>query len=165
MRKKPTPKKVFVIYVIRAHSLGKKGTLVTSTPMVQTTRQERARANPHETRSRKVDIDDSLAPIRGKVPHSKIPSKMNRAIKEIIHFQKSTETLIPHAPFARLIREIAYECGFTTNRFELVAIIALHEAAEAFLVRLFEDANLCAIHAKRVTIMKKDMDLVDRIRH
>ncbi len=52
----------------------------------------------------------------------------------------------------------------TMMRFQSQALLALQEAAESFLVGLFEDATLCAIHAKRVTIMKKDFDLALRIR-
>ena len=61
-------------------------------------------------------------------------------------------------PFQRLVREIAQ----THNpylRFQSGAILALQESAEAYLVGLLEDSNLCAIHAKRVTIMLKDMQL------
>ena len=66
-------------------------------------------------------------------------------------------------PFQKLIREIAGE--FKSDlRFQSQAILALQEASEAYLVGLFEDTNLCAIHAKRVTIMPKDMQLARRIR-
>jgi histone H3 len=66
-------------------------------------------------------------------------------------------------PFQRLVREIAQD--FKTDlRFQSVAILALQEAAESYLVRIFEDTNLCAIHGKRVTIMPKDMQLARRIR-
>lgn len=66
-------------------------------------------------------------------------------------------------PFQRLVREIAQD--FKTDlRFQSSAIGALQEAAEAYLVSLFEDTNLCAIHAKRVTIMPKDIQLARRIR-
>ncbi|CAO2623466.1 Histone H3.3C [Lemmus lemmus] len=67
-------------------------------------------------------------------------------------YQKSTELLIRKLPFQRLVREIS------------AAIGALQEASEAYLVGLFEDTNLCAIHAKRVTIMPKDIQLARRIR-
>jgi histone H3-like centromeric protein A len=71
-------------------------------------------------------------------------------------------------PFARLVREVALdllpaEVG-AELRWQSHAILALQEAAEAFLVHLFEDTNLCAIHAKRVTIMQKDIQLARRIR-
>ena len=85
------------------------------------------------------------------------------ALKDIHHFQKSTALLIRKLPFQRLVREIAQD--FKTDlRFQSVAILCLQEAAEAYLVGLFEDTNLCAIHAKRVTIMPKDIQLARRIR-
>ncbi|XP_008777683.2 histone H3 isoform X1 [Phoenix dactylifera] len=78
-------------------------------------------------------------------------------------YQKSTELLIRKLPFQRLVREIAQD--FKTDlRFQSHAVLALQEAAEAYLVGLFEDTNLCAIHAKRVTIMPKDIQLARRIR-
>ena len=85
------------------------------------------------------------------------------ALREIRHYQKTTELLIRKLPFSRLVREIAQD--FKTDlRFQPQAIGALQEAAEAYLVGLFEDTNLCAIHAKRVTIMPKDIQLARRIR-
>ena len=82
---------------------------------------------------------------------------------EIRKYQKSTELLIRKLPFQRLVREIAQD--FKTDlRFQSSAILALQEASEAYLVGLFEDTNLCAIHAKRVTIMPKDIQLARRIR-
>ncbi|KAG7224654.1 hypothetical protein INR49_011407 [Caranx melampygus] len=78
------------------------------------------------------------------------------ALREIRRYQKSTELLIRKLPFQRLVREIAQD--FKTDlRFQSAAIGALQEASEAYLVGLFEDTNLCAIHAKRVTIMPKDI--------
>ncbi|KAH0907594.1 hypothetical protein HID58_039421 [Brassica napus] len=85
------------------------------------------------------------------------------ALREIRKYQKSTELLIRKLPFQRLVREIAQD--FKTDlRFQSSAVAALQEAAEAYLVGLFEDTNLCAIHAKRVTIMPKDIQLARRIR-
>ncbi len=85
------------------------------------------------------------------------------ALREIRRFQKSTELLIRKLPFQRLVREIAQE--FKSDlRFQSQAVLALQEAAEAYMVGLFEDTNLCAIHAKRVTIMPKDIQLARRIR-
>ena len=78
-------------------------------------------------------------------------------------YQKSTDLLIRKLPFQRLVREIAYNIN-ASLRFQSTAIEALQEAAERFLVLLFEDTNLCAIHAKRVTIQAKDMKLARRIR-
>ncbi len=85
------------------------------------------------------------------------------ALREIRKYQKSTELLIRKLPFQRLVREIAQD--FKTDlRFQSSAVLALQEAAEAYLVGLFEDTNLAAIHAKRVTIMPKDIQLARRIR-
>ena len=78
-------------------------------------------------------------------------------------YQKSTELLIRKLPFQRLVREIAQDFK-TYLRFQSSAVLALQEAAEACLVGLFEDTNLAAIHAKRVTIMPKDIQLARRIR-
>ena len=85
------------------------------------------------------------------------------ALQEIRHYQKCTNLLIRKLPFQRLIRELAQK--FKVNvRFRSSALMALQEAAKAYLVRLFEDTNLCAIHAKRVMIMPKDIQLAIRIR-
>lgn len=103
------------------------------------------------------------APATGgvKKPHRYRPGTV--ALREIRRYQKSTELLIRKLPFQRLVREIAQD--FKTDlRFQSSAIGALQEASEAYLVALFEDTNLCAIHAKRVTIMPKDIQLARRIR-
>lgn len=96
-----------------------------------------------------------------KKPHRFRPGTV--ALREIRRYQKSTELLIRKLPFQRLVREIAHEIKIHI-RFQSAAIGALQEAAEAYLVGLFEDTNLCAMHAKRVTIMAKDMRLARRIR-
>ena len=85
------------------------------------------------------------------------------ALKDICHFQKDTALLIRKLLFQRLVREIAQDYK-TDLQFQSVAILCLQEAAEAYLVGLFKDTNLCAIHAKRVTIMPKDIQLARRIR-
>ena len=103
------------------------------------------------------------APATGgvKKPHRYRPGTV--ALREIRRYQKSTELLVRKLPFQRLVREIAQD--FKTDlRFQGSAVLALQEASEAYLVGLFEDTNLCAIHAKRVTIMPKDIQLARRIR-
>ncbi len=85
------------------------------------------------------------------------------ALREIRRYQKSSDLLIRKAPFQRLVREIAQEMK-SDLRFQSAAVLALQEASEAYLIGLFEDTNSCAIHAKRVTIMPKDMMLARRIR-
>ena len=83
-----------------------------------------------------------------KKPHRYRPGTV--ALREIRKYQKSTELLIRKLPFQRLVREVAQE--FKSDlRFQSSAVIALQEACESYLVSLFEDTNLCAIHAKRVT--------------
>ena len=96
-----------------------------------------------------------------KKPHRYRPGTV--ALREIRRYQKSTELLLRKLPFQRLVREIAQDYK-TDLRFQSTAVMALQEAAEAYLVGLFEDTNLCAIHAKRVTIMPKDVQLARRIR-
>ena len=92
------------------------------------------------------------------------------ALKEIWRYQKSTELLIRKLPFQRLVQEIAGDHKVITSplcgkvRFQSLAIKVLQEASEAYIVGLFEDTNLCDIHAKRVTIMPKDIQLARRIR-
>ena len=80
------------------------------------------------------------------------------ALREIRRYLKSTELLIRRFPFQRLVREIAQDLKGRLN-FACGAILALQEAAEAYLVGLFEDTSLCAIHAKHITIMPKDIQL------
>jgi len=96
-----------------------------------------------------------------KKPHRYRPGIV--AIREIRKYQKSTELLIRKLPFQRLCREIAQSCNADV-RFESAAIYALQEASEGYIVGLFEDANLCAIHRKRITIMPQDIKLARRIR-
>ncbi|OLY84303.1 histone H3-like centromeric protein cnp1 [Smittium mucronatum] len=113
---------------------------------------------------------------------SSVPDKQRRhyrpgqlALREIRHYQKSTNLLIQKAPFSRVVRQVVDEFvqfdfssplsnSTTGMRWQKSALMCLQEAAEAFLVHLFEDSNLCAIHAKRVTLMQKDMQLARRIR-
>ncbi|KAH7519498.1 histone H3-like centromeric protein CENH3 [Ziziphus jujuba] len=85
------------------------------------------------------------------------------ALREIRYFQKSFKMLLPHAPFFRTVREISYQLSPQVTRWTPEALMALQEAAEDFLVHLFEDSMLCAIHAKRVTLMRKDFELARRL--
>jgi histone H3 len=85
------------------------------------------------------------------------------ALREIRRFQKSTNLLIRRLPFQRLVREIANKEA-PNMRFQSTALGALQEASEAYLANLFEDANVCAYHAKRITVMPKDMQLALKIR-
>lgn len=83
---------------------------------------------------------------------------------EIRKYQKSHELLLRKAPFARLVREVCQNYSMKHFRWQVHAIMALQEASEAFLVMLMANANLCAIHAKRVTLFPRDMQLARRLR-
>ena len=96
-----------------------------------------------------------------KKPHRYRPGTV--ALREIRRYQKSTDLLIRKLPFQRVVREIAQDYK-SDLRFQSSAIEALQEATESYIVSMFEDTNLCAIHAKRVTIMPKDLQLARRIR-
>ena len=103
------------------------------------------------------------APATGgfKKPHRYCPGTV--ALREIRRYRKSTELLIRKLPFQRLVRELTQDVRLDL-RFQSSALGASQEASEAYLVGLFEDTNLCAIHAKKVTIMSKDIQLSRRIR-
>ncbi|KAM2280445.1 hypothetical protein ACFX1S_041170 [Malus domestica] len=85
------------------------------------------------------------------------------ALREIRHLQKTVEMIIPAAPFIRTVREITNFVSREPKRWTPDALLAIQEAAEDYVIQLFEDSNLCAIHAKRVTLMKKDFELARRI--
>ena len=98
-----------------------------------------------------------------KKPHRYRPGTV--ALRKIRRFQKTTELLIRKAPFQRLVREITQDMFRNKDlRFQSLTVLALHEASEAYMVGMFEDTNLCAVHAKRVTIMPRDMLLARRLR-
>ncbi|XP_040097290.1 histone H3.1 [Oryx dammah] len=127
----------------------------------QTARKSTGGKAPRKQLATKVARKSAPATGGVKKPHRYRPGTV--ALREIRRFQKSTELLIRKLPFQRLVREIAQD--FKTDlRFQSSAVMALQEACEAYLVTLFEDTNLCAIHAKRVTIMPKDIQLARRIR-
>uniref|UniRef100_A0ACD5TGA7 Uncharacterized protein n=1 Tax=Avena sativa TaxID=4498 RepID=A0ACD5TGA7_AVESA len=98
---------------------------------------------------------------RTRKPHRFKPGTV--ALREIRKYQKSTELLIPFAPFVRLVKEVTDWASPKVTRWTPQALVGLQEAAEYMLVDLFERANLCAIHAKRVTLMQKDIHLARRI--
>ena len=113
------------------------------------------------TKAAKKSIKSGSKAIGVKKPHRFKPGTV--ALREIRKYQKTAELLMRKLPFQRLVREVAQEYK-TDLRFQANAILALQEATEAYLVSLFEDSNLCAIHAKRVTIMIKDIQLAKRLR-
>ena len=117
---------------------------------------------PRKTLGAKSALGAQLAPGTGaRKPHRYRPGTV--ALREIRRYQKGTELLIRKLPFQRLVREITQQ--FRADlRFQSAALQALQESTEAYLVGLFEDTNVCAIHAKRVTIFPKDMQLARRLR-
>ncbi|XWS29567.1 hypothetical protein CRYUN_Cryun24cG0040000 [Craigia yunnanensis] len=143
------------------HGMGKTKKIKNMARTKQTARKSTGGKAPRKQLATKAARKS--APTTGgvKKPHRYRPGTV--ALREIRKYQKSTELLIRKLPFQRLVREIAQD--FKTDlRFQSHAVLALQEAAEAYLVGLFEDTNLCAIHAKRVTIMPKDIQLARRIR-
>ncbi|TAQ83161.1 hypothetical protein B7494_g8515 [Chlorociboria aeruginascens] len=86
-----------------------------------------------------------------------------RALQEIKHYQSHTGFLIPRMAFQRLVREIFVQVKGPTSsveRWQSMALASLQEVTEAYLAAFFEASNMCAIHAKRVTVNQKDMQLV-----
>ena len=105
-----------------------------------------------------------------KKPHRYQPGLL--ALREIWRYQQSTDCLIRRTPFNKLIKEISQEYRVCPDgprtpsvqvRFQSTALAALQEAAENFIVGLFEDVNLLAVHASRVTVMPQDIRLALRI--
>jgi histone H3 len=94
-------------------------------------------------------------------PHCWRPGTV--AAREIRKFQKTTDLLIRIAPFQHLVCKIALKFGKSDLRMQSTAVLALQEAAEYFMVDVFSNTNLCALHSKRVTIMVKDLVLACRI--
>lgn len=103
---------------------------------------------------------------KSKTPLKKRYRPGTKALREIRQYQKSCDFLIRKLPFARLVKEVTENyIGIDYGiRWQSNAVLALQEACEAYLIHLLEDTNLCAIHAKRVTIMQKDIQLARRIR-
>ena len=123
--------------------------------------EESARRKLQQTMGGKAPQKEFLQ--AGKVKKTRKYWPGTVALWEIWQFQKSTKLLIRKLPFSWLVCEIALEVGKYNLHFQGSAIICLQEAAEAYVVGLMEDANLCAIHTKRVTIMPKDIQLACHI--
>lgn len=118
--------------------------------------------------ARKSKSPKKLTPKKTLVQDPNQPKRRYRAgekaLREIRFYQRNTDLLIRKLPFARLVKEVQTYFSRKEFRWQAAAILALQEAAEAHLVSLFEDAYLCTIHAKRVTLMPKDIQLARRIR-
>lgn len=163
-------------------------------PSIQSARQERILSAKRSSTRSSVGEDESVrkprvrpnnvarkstaAPDKTKRPRNEAVRNAARtkvryrpgelALKTIQELQKSYDLLIPKLRFHKLVREITHSSTDGQSepfKYQLAALHALQEAAEAYLVYLFEDSNLCCIHAKRVTIMPRDIDLARRIRN
>lgn len=113
------------------------------------------------------EIQSKIDSMKSHMEEAKSYTKpSNLALYEIRKYQRSTDLLLSKIPFSRLVKEVADSFTFENEdlHWNSMAILALQEASEAYLVGLLEHANLLAIHAKRVTIMKKDIQLARRIR-
>ena len=125
---------------------------------------------PRKHLSQKLLRWDTPATGGYRKPHQYQPGIL--ALREIRRYQQSTECLIKRTPFQKIIREISQEYQVCPDgpgtpvqvHFQSTAIAALQEAAENFIVGLFEDVSLLAVHAKGVTVMPKDIRLALRIR-
>ena len=155
--------------VSRLVEVGRSPSSLLTQQLAQMALEARPSASEEEPAQRKLcPTIGGKAPLKeflkaGKVKKTRRYWPGTVALHKIWQYQKSTELLIWKLPFSRLVHEIAQEVGKTDMRFQGSTIICLQEAAEAFLVSPLEDANLCAIHAKRVTIMPKDVQLARRI--
>ena len=124
--------------------------------------------NPQKSSS---SYQRSVSPLHPPVSATTRPRRRHRpgtrALQEIRKFQASSELLIPKLPFARLVRELTekfWPIRSDRFRYTIQGLLALQTAAEAYLVGIFEDGVLCALHAKRVTLQVKDIQLAMRIR-
>ncbi len=111
---------------------------------------------------------------KGKQPRKSAPKRrapvklpgtqrISKALREIRHYQKTVDLLMPHAPFYRLVREILTKIQ-PDMKLGIYAVHALQEASESYLVQLMEHAYLCSIHAGRITLLPKDLQLAQRIK-
>lgn len=137
-----------------ANRAGSEVTSHTRTP------KEKVKKRPPPLQRRFEDGERGHAP-----PHRFRPG--TRALWEVRKYQRSTDLLIRRLPFARLVKHITEQQRPKDKaglRFQAQALVALQEASEHYLTRLFEDSNLLAIHARRVTVMNRDIQLARRIR-
>ncbi|KAK3857654.1 hypothetical protein Pcinc_036107 [Petrolisthes cinctipes] len=150
----------------RAQMTRKEG-MVTSTPKKLMERQllKEKSSSTSKTPGKRRRHQISMKP-KHRTPEAKGKHRFRpgtRALKEIRHYQKSTQLLIPKLPFSRVVKEILQSFG-PNYRLQSLALMALQEAAECYVIGVLEMANLCSIHAKRVTIYPADIRLARRIR-
>lgn len=127
----------------------------------QTARKSTGGKAPRKALATKAARKSAPGTTNVKKPHRYRPGTV--ALREIRRLQKSTNMLIPAAPFQRLVREVMQDLH-NNRRFQSSALKAVQDAAESYLTSLAADANLCAIHAKRRTVFPNDVKLARRVR-
>lgn len=131
----------------------------------QTARKSTGGSNGKLTAPRKRDLLKDIKDKKYK-PDPGLKRRLSNGegvIRDIHKLTTTTDSLIRKLPFQRLVREIAHEIK-TDIRFQKSAVDSIQEAAESYLIRLFQDANLCVLHSKRVTVMPRDLILAQKIR-
>uniref|UniRef100_A0A7M5X624 Core Histone H2A/H2B/H3 domain-containing protein n=1 Tax=Clytia hemisphaerica TaxID=252671 RepID=A0A7M5X624_9CNID len=98
---------------------------------------------------------------KNKEKKRRMKQSLIKTVGEIRFYQRTTFNLIPKLSFCRLIKELLCSAGAEHLRIQTIALEALQEATEDFIVRYFQDSNFCALHAGRVTLMVKDMKLLN----
>jgi len=136
-----------------------------STPRTIDKSRSKKRKRLTPTPTKQVDKSNGNNGTASNTTHIRRKKAGTNALREIRFFQKSSNLLIPRLPFSRLVREIMAQVATPDYRIQARALDALHESTEAFVVRYLEESNLCAIHAKRVTLMPKDMQLLQKLKH
>ncbi|KAK9910217.1 hypothetical protein M0R45_034188 [Rubus argutus] len=142
------------------------GSSPAASPAAQPRSSQRQRRGPTSPGSQRQGTPERNATTGPEAPRQR-KKRRNRpgsvALREIRHFQKTVKLVIPAAPFIRTVREITNNLSHDVTRWTAEALECIQEAAEDYLVNLFEDSMLCAIHAKRVTLMRKDFELARRL--
>ena len=121
-------------------------------PKTKTTAKAIAAKGSKKIKAVKPKAAKKTAPAEGGMKRKFRVKAGTNALREIKRYQKSMTNLLPRAAFQRVVREIAGQVGGADMRFQAQALVALQEATEAYVVGVFEDTNLCAIHAKRMTV-------------
>ncbi|XP_057375880.1 uncharacterized protein LOC130696779 [Daphnia carinata] len=169
----------------KAYRLGSKdkSKLFTGSPTVQTPKKSLGKQNslnvrPNNSKHPALETSTKTKADKSKSTPSKTTEKTGasilktpkryrpgtKALREIRKYQKGTELLLQKAPFQRLVREVTIELSDETMRFTAEALECLQTAAEAYVVQLFEDSVLAMIHARRVTLMVRDIQFIRRLR-
>ncbi|XP_014515728.1 histone H3-like centromeric protein cnp1 [Vigna radiata var. radiata] len=143
---------------------GKAKRASTSTPQIPSQQSPVTRSNTRVQQQEEPQEEETAAAAPQTQGKRKKRSKPGAAaLREIRRFQKSCELLIPAAPFIRCVKQITHQFSTEVTRWTPEAVVALQEAAEECLVHLFQDGMLCAIHARRITLMTKDIQLARRL--